>query len=71
MYVIQLDIAHDYSSAELIRDTHKFNIAAKVVTFNGPAGGNPLFEFYGKKKDLKRFVETYDFYCPESDYIKV
>ena len=71
MYVIQLDIAHDYSSAELIRDTYKFNIAAKVVTFNGPAGGNPLFEFYGNKKDLKRFVETYDFYCLESDYVKV
>lgn len=71
MYVIQLDIAYDCSSAEIMRDTHKFNIAAKVVSFSGPAGGNPVFEFYGKKKDLKRFVETYDFYMPESDYVKV
>ena len=71
MYVIQLDIASDCPFSTIINDTLEFNIAAKLITHVGPAGGNPLFEFYGSKKDLKRFVETYDFYCPESDYVKV
>jgi len=71
MYVIQLDIAYDCPMTAIINDTLEFNIATKLIAHSGPAGGNPIYEFYGNKKDLKRFVETYDFYMPESDYVKV
>lgn len=71
MYSIQLDIAADCSSAEIIRDTFKFDIAAKVVSFNGPAGGNPIFEFYGNKEKLIKFCDAYDFYYTDEDLVKV
>ena len=66
-HTIQLDIAADCPSEEIIKDTLKFDIAAKLITPFGPGGGNPVYEFFGTFENLLQFCKTYDF--PE-EYIE-
>ena len=46
-HTIQLDIAAGCPFEEIIKDTLKFDIAAKLITLIGPGGGNSIYEFYG------------------------
>ena len=64
---IQLDIAAGCPFEEIIKDTLKFDIAAKLITLIGPGGGNSIYEFYGTFENLLQFCKTYDF--PE-EYIE-
>ena len=66
-HTIQLDIAADCPYKVIIRDTLKFDIAAKLVTPFGPGGGNPVYEFFGTFENILQFCKTYDF--PE-EYIE-
>lgn len=61
MFSIQLDIAHDYPHLDLIRDTKSYDISIKLITESGPAGGNPLYEFFGQKSKLEKFCLDNDF----------
>ena len=66
-HTIQLDIAANCPYKVIIKDTHQFDIAAKLVTPFGPGGGNPIYQFYGTFQNLLQFCKTYDF--PE-EYIE-
>ena len=66
-HTIQLDIAAGCPYKVIIKDTLKFDIAAKLVTPFGPGGGNPVYEFFGTFENLLQFCKTYDF--PE-EYIE-
>ena len=69
LYTIELDIAHDCPLIELINDTKKYNIAIKLITHNGPGGGNPVYAFFGKNSNLLQFCNDYDF--PEEYIMEV
>ena len=67
MYSIELDIAADCPYIDLLRDTKKYDISIKLVSECGPAGGNPIYEFFGQFASLTQFCSDYDF---PDEYIK-
>ena len=61
MHTIELDISYDCPLIELINDTKKYNIALKLITHNGPGGGNPIYAFFGNKSNLTQYCNDFDF----------
>lgn len=78
---IQLDVSDDGwpgGFLELLMDmTEGTSIAYRVLTMNGPGGGNPVIEFTGKDRELRRMLvdkygagdhsESVAFYMGEED----
>jgi len=58
---IQLDISADCPHVVLLQDTKNYDISIKLITFIGPGGGNPVYEFFGKYENLVKFCNEYDF----------
>lgn len=58
VYLLELDIAHD--SIHIIPETEqKYDIVFKLVTENGPAGGNPLYNIYFSSfNTIKSFLQN-------------
>lgn len=63
MKTIQLDVVSDIngkSHSTWVEETSKeFNLESKLITENGPGGGNPLYEFKGTKTNLRNMVDKY------------
>lgn len=51
MYVIELDISHEATSEMVHQFAKDHGCVAKLVLENGPAGGNPLYQFSSDKFD--------------------
>jgi hypothetical protein len=57
---IEIDIAGEPGYEERTKAwAKKFDCIAKVITHNGPAGGNPLYEIVGTKDNLRKLFEDY------------
>lgn len=58
VYLLELDIAHD--SIDTIPEIeNKYDITFKLVTENGPAGGNPLYNIYFSSfNTIKSFLKN-------------
>lgn len=58
VYLLELDIAHD--SIHTIPEIEKqYDITFKLVTENGPAGGNPLYNIYFSSfNTIKSFLKN-------------
>ena len=64
MPTIQVDLAHDCDHRQECRTlAARHNLRFRLLKLNGPAGGNPLYEFTGSRHDLEVFVM--DFYSNE------
>jgi hypothetical protein len=65
LYDIQIDEATIYLDAlspddkPFLKYLKKHNIKMKVLTMNGPGGGQPEVKLTGKRKDLERVVVDY------------
>lgn len=56
-YMIQLDISHEMTEAEVVADAAQFNCEATLLEEFGPAGGNPLYVFESEsEEDLSTFA---------------
>jgi|TARA_X000001316_G_C896197_1_gene16090 hypothetical protein len=51
---IQLDVSSEASLADVQYYAREYNCTAELVTEFGPAGGNPVYEFFGRLEDLQR-----------------
>lgn len=51
MYIIELDISHEPSHSEVIQFASDYGCTTKLLMKNGPAGGNPLYEFSSDSYD--------------------
>ena len=45
MYIIELDISHESTPSEVVEFASNWDCTSKLLMENGPAGGNPLYEF--------------------------
>lgn len=60
LHRIEIDIAGEDGYEERTKEwAKKFDCLTKVITHNGPAGGNPLYEFVGTKENLRKLYEDY------------
>jgi len=50
MYVAELDISHEPTHQEVCEFAQEHGCAAKLILENGPAGGNPLYQFSSENK---------------------
>lgn len=53
MATIQLDIAGDQTKESVKAWAAKFKCTAKILIEDGPAGGNPLYQFRGSVKNVQ------------------
>ena len=61
LHRIEIDIAGEDGYEERTREwAKKFRCKANVITHNGPAGENPLYEIVGTKEDLRQLFTDYD-----------
>jgi len=55
-YTVELDISHEADHSEVVEFASNLDCVAKLLMENGPAGGNPLYEFssdnYNKIREL-------------------
>lgn len=66
MAKVELDIAHDIELGEFLDMCDQYNLEFKIIEARGPGGGNPLIEFIGDDKDVRRFMYENDY--DEEDY---
>jgi hypothetical protein len=58
LFSLELDISADYPISELAQDMSNYGLVAKLISANGPAGGNPLYRFSSfNKDDLLAFAD--------------
>lgn len=63
-YRIELDIAGEFGYEKTTPEwAEKFGCRAELITHNGPAGGNPLYVFFGEKDALEALFRDY---CAQS-----
>ena len=60
-----LDFA-DKSTMEFLAFLEEHDILFNVLSWHGPAGGNPLVHYNGTKKALKKMLKEH-FECDEKD----
>lgn len=51
MYVAELDISAEASQELIYQFATEHGCTAKLIIENGPAGGNPLYQFASNSKD--------------------
>jgi len=51
MYVAELDVSHEASQESVHQFAYDHGCVAKLIIENGPAGGNPLYQFSSDKFD--------------------
>ena len=51
MYTIELDISHEATKAEVAEFAMTHNCAALLIEEFGPAGENPLYQFFSNSYD--------------------
>jgi len=51
---LHLDVSSETSLADVQYYAQEYNCTAKLLTEFGPAGGNPVYEFFGRLEDLQR-----------------
>lgn len=51
MYIAELDISAEASQKSVREFATSHGCTAKLITKNGPAGGNPLYQFSSDSKD--------------------
>jgi hypothetical protein len=59
---IELDTRLDFSdpsTLEFFSFLEKHNICPEIVTWTGPAGGNPLVMYTGTDADLRNMLENF------------
>jgi len=57
-YAIELDISHEPSHSEVVQFAGDHGCTTKLLMENGPAGGNPLYEFSSDNYDnIRGFLE--------------
>lgn len=44
-YTVELDISHEPTHSEVVAFAADYGCTTKLLMKNGPAGGNPLYEF--------------------------
>lgn len=56
---IQLDVSSEATLTEVQDFANEYNCTAKLITEFGPAGGNPVYEFFGRLEDLQRLESDF------------
>lgn len=56
---IHLDVSSEASLADVQYYAREYNCTAKLFIENGPAGGNPVYEFFGTLEDLQRLESEF------------
>lgn len=51
MYTTELDINHEMPQANVLAFAAQNNCAALLIEESGPAGGNPLYQFFSNSYD--------------------
>lgn len=51
MYLSQLDVSHEATPEMVHQFAQEHGCVAKLILENGPAGGNPLYQFSSDKID--------------------
>lgn len=51
MYLAELDISHEATPESVHQFAQEHGCVAKLILENGPAGGNPLYQFSSDKID--------------------
>ena len=63
-YATEQDIAYDCDAEQFFKDWQcQYNINYKLISENGPAGGNPLYIIYSEDKtELLKFIQEINNY---------
>ena len=71
MYTIQLDISHE-TTFELVNEfATGHGCTATLLIKNGPAGGNPLYQFSSDRFSyLEELIGQYLGYAPDEEALK-
>ena len=56
---IHLDVSSEASLTDVQEFAQTHNCTAKLFIENGPAGGNPVYEFFGTLEDLQRLESDF------------
>jgi len=56
---LHLDVSSEATLTEVQDFAHEYNCTAKLITEFGPAGGNPVYEFFGRLEDLQRLESDF------------
>lgn len=52
MYTIELDISHEVPQSEVLQFATEHGCKAELLMAEGPAGGNPLYQFSSESFDM-------------------
>lgn len=71
MYTIQLDISHEPTHSEVSQFATGHGCTATLILENGPAGGNPLYQFSSDKFSyLEELIGQFLGYTPDEEALK-
>ena len=64
-YIVELDVSHEPTHSEVNQFATEYGCTAKLILQNGPAGGNPLYQFssdnYNYLEELKQVFDRIDY----------